>query len=260
MNLSYHSKSNLVGVVSPRRIKNIRAVLNGILSDALDNDLISKNPVSATKTIPLDDSEIHPFSMSEIALILENSEGQSKNFFALAFMSGMRSGEMIGLKWSDIDFFKSEININRTRRAGVENKPKTKSSKRTIDILDSLKPYLKSQYELTGSKNSYLFLNQDDKPFYDIKSIRDYAWRKTIKTCGLEYRTIYQTRHSFATMMLSNGEDILWVSHTLGHKNSSITLEVYARYIKSKEKKRGSCLEDGLSSKIESTGTNRFVA
>lgn len=61
-------------------------------------------------------------------------------------------------------------------------------------------------------------------------------------------------------MMLSNGEDILWVSHTLGHKNSTITLEVYARYIKSKEKKRGSFLEEGLSSKIESQTTHQFVA
>ena len=167
---------------------------------------------------------------------------------------------MIGLKWSDIDFFKSEINVMRTRRMGIENKPKTKSSKRTIEILDPLKPYLQSQYELTGSKNSYVFLNQDDKPFYDIKSIRDYAWRKTIKACGIEYRTIYITRHSFATMMLENGEDILWVSNTLGHKNSSITYEVYARYIKSDDKKRGSFLAKGLSSKVESQDDKKFVA
>ena len=48
-------------------------------------------------------------------------------------------------------------------------------------------------------------------------------------------------------MMLENGEDILWVSHTMGHKNSSITLEVYARYIKSKDKNRGSFLNGKLS-------------
>jgi len=113
---------------------------------------------------------------------------------------------------------------------------------------------------LTGDKNSYVFLNQDDKPFYDIKSIRDYAWRKTIKACGIEYRTIYITRHSFATMMLENGEDILWVSNTLGHKNSSITYEVYARYIKSDDKKRGSFLEKGLSSKVTLRDDKRFVA
>ena len=253
-------QSGLVGVVSPRRIKNIRAVLNGILSDALDNDLITKNPVSATKTIPLNDSEIYPFSMNEIALILENSEGQYRNFFAFAFMTGMRSGEMIALKWSDIDFFKSEINISRTKRMGVEKCPKTTAGKRTIDIVDFLKPYLQNQYELTGHKNSYVFLNQDGEGYHDIRRIRDSAWRKTITKCGLKYRTIYQTRHSFATMMLENGEDILWVSHTLGHKNTSITYDVYTKYVKDKEKKRGSFLEKGLSSKIESPTMGKFVA
>ena len=143
---------------------------------------------------------------------------------------------------------------------GVEKAPKTKSSKRTIDILDSLKPYLQSQYAITGNKNSYVFLNQKGEGYHDIRRIRDSAWRKTIEKCSLEYRTIYQTRHSFATMMLSNNEDILWVSHTLGHKNSSITLEVYARYIKSKEKKRGSFLMEGLSLQSELVNDNKSVA
>ncbi len=61
-------------------------------------------------------------------------------------------------------------------------------------------------------------------------------------------------------MMLENGEDILWVSNTLGHKNSSITYEVYAKYIKSDDKKRASFLAKGLSSKVESQDDKRFVA
>ena len=94
---------------------------------------------------------------------------------------------------------------------GVDGKTKTASSNRIIDILDSLMPYLKSQYELTGKENSYLFLNPFNEPIYDIKRIRETAWKKTLKACEIEYRTIYQTRHSFATMMLENGEDILLV-------------------------------------------------
>ena len=235
--------------LSPRRIKNVRGVINGILHDALVDELIKKNPVTVTKVVKLDDPEIHPFSMSEISLILENSEGQSRNFFALGFMSGMRSGEMIGLKWSDIDFLKSEINIVRTRKMGVENTPKTKSSIRTIEILDSLMPFLQEQYEITGMYNSYVFLNQDNEPYHDIRRIRDNVWKKTLEICDLNYRPIYQTRHSFATMMLENGEDILWVSHTLGHKDSSITLKVYARYIKSKKRVRATFLNEEFSLK-----------
>ena len=124
----------------------------------------------------------------------------------------------------------------------------------------SFPKFTENQYKLTGYKNSYVFLNQEDEPFHDIRRIRDSDWRKTIKACGIKYRTIYQTRHSFATMMIQNSEEIPWVSHTLGHKNLSITLEVYAKYIKREEKKRGSFLEDGLFSKIEINNTKKFVA
>jgi len=253
-------QSDLIEIgLSPRRVKNIRSVLNGILSDALTDELIEKNPVSLTKVVKLNDTDIDPFSVPEISLILENSEGQSRNFFALGFLTGMRSGEMIGLKWSDIDFFKSEISIDRTRKMGVESDPKTKYSKRTIDVLDSLKPFLSDQYNLTGKYDSYVFLNSKNEPFHDIRRIRDNAWRKTLKKCKLKYRTIYQTRHSFATMMLGNGEDILWVSNTLGHKNASITLEYYARYIKTKDKNRGSFLDGKLSSK-DNKSVEQFTA
>lgn len=55
---------------------------------------------------------------------------------------------------------------------------------------------------------------------------------------------MYQLRHTFASLMISNGEDILWVSSMLGHKNANITLQVYAKYVKSEKKKRGSFLLD----------------
>ena len=164
----------------------------------------------------------------------------------------MRSGEMIGLKWSDIDFTKSEITISRSRKMGVDGKTKTASSNRTIDIIDSLLPYLKDQYGITGKYNSYVFLNKSNEAIYDIKRIRNTSWKKILKTCGIKYRTIYQTRHSFATMMLENGEDILWLTSMLGHTDSQTTFNNYTHYVKKKEKKRGAFLNQELSSILPS--------
>lgn len=235
--------------VSPRRLKNIRAVLSGILSDAYRDELIVKNPLTLVKTVKAPKVEIHPFSIDEISNILEHSEGQNRNFYALAFSTGMRSGEMIGLKWSDIDFSKLEIHIQRSRKMGMDTLPKTESSNRVIDILDSLLPYLQHQYKLTGDKDSYVFLNADNEAIYDIKRIRDSHWKKTLEACELKYRPIYHTRHTFATMMLENGEDILWVSNMLGHTDSTMTLSRYARYVKRKEKKRAQFLVGKLALK-----------
>nr|WP_321268188.1 tyrosine-type recombinase/integrase [uncultured Sulfurimonas sp.] len=144
---------------------------------------------------------------------------------------------------------------------GVDGKTKTESSNRTIDILDSLVPYLKNQFELTGELNSYVFLNRDNKPIYDIKRIRENGWKKTLKSCDIEYRTIYQTRHSFSTMMLEGGEDILWLSNMLGHTDSSMTLSKYTHYIKKTEKKRGQFLNQRLSSiSLETIPKEKLVA
>jgi integrase len=233
--------------VSPRRLRNIRAVLSTIIQDALRDELITRNPLSLVKLPRAPKVEINPFSISDIFTILDKATDQYKNFFALGFFSGLRSGEMIGLRWEDVDFFKREIRIKRAIKMGVVSTPKTLSSVRDIDMIDSLLPYLTDQYKITGKSKSYVFLNSSGEHFYDIKRIRDTHWKKTLKKCDLKYRPIYHTRHTFATVMLENGEDILWVSNMLGHTDSTMTLSRYARYIKRDDKKRATFLNESMS-------------
>ena len=243
--------------VSPRRLKNIRAVLSTIIQDAMRDELIMRNPLPLVKLPRADKVEISPFSIDEIFTILDKAYGQFKNFYALAFFTGLRSGEMIGLKWEDIDFFKAEIYVRRAIKMGVVSTPKTANSVRYIDIIDSLLPYLRDQFNLTAHKKSYVFLNDMGEHFYDIKRIRNTHWTKVLKACELKYRPIYHTRHTFATMMLENGEDILWVSNMLGHTDSTMTLSRYARYIKRDDKQRAIFLEN--RSVLESTEMTPIV-
>lgn len=239
-------QSKILESVSARRSRNIRAVLSGILQDAVRDEIISSNPVSLVKIAKVEKVDITPFSESEIFHILNNAEGQYRNFFALAFFTGMRSGEMVGLRWSDVNFMREEINISQAIKMGQVSSTKTVSSKRVIDIIGVLMPYLREQYKLTG-ESEYVFLNDDGDHFYDIKRIRDTHWKKTLKKCGLKYRPIYHTRHTFATVMLENGEDILWVSHMLGHTDATMTLSKYARYIKRDNKSRGAFLQKSVA-------------
>jgi len=233
--------------VSPRRLKNIRAVLSTIFQDAMRDELIDKNPLPLVKLPKAEKVEIYPFSIDEINEILESAKGQFRNFYALGFFTGMRSGEMIGLRWEDIDFNKQEIYVRRAIKMGEISTPKTQNSIRHIDIIDTLMPYLRNQYRLTGLKSSYVFLNDQGEHFYDIKRIRNTHWKRVLKLCDLEYRPIYHMRHTFATIMLENGEDILWVSNMLGHTDATMTLSRYARYIKRKDKKRATFLKNSVA-------------
>ena len=136
----------------------MRSVLFTMFNDAIKDEIIDKNPLLVVKTPKIPRTSINPFTLDEINLILSNSEGQYRNFYATAFFTGMRSGEIIGLRWEDIDFENQEIDIQRSIKMSEISTPKTDNSIRTIDILDSLMPYLKDQYKLTGDKSSYVFL------------------------------------------------------------------------------------------------------
>lgn len=253
-------QNKILESVSPRRLKAIRAVLSTIIQDAMRDELIVRNPLPLVKLPRADKVEIEPFSISEIFTILDKAKEQYKNFYALGFFSGLRSGEMIGLKWEDIDFFRKEISIKRAIKMGVVSTPKTLKSVRDIDMIDSLLPYLENQYKITGKYKSYVFLNEHQENFYDIKRIRDTHWKRVLKECGFKYRPIYHTRHTFATIMLENGEDILWISNMLGHTDSTMTLSRYAKYIKRDDRKRASFLEKSVAlNSTEMTPNNKKV-
>lgn len=224
--------------LSSKRVNDIKKVLGTIIEDAVRDEIILSNPVRKSKPLPAhQQKEIEPFSLDEIDLILSHANGQDRNIIATLFMTGIRTGELIGLKWSDIDFEKHEISIKRTIGRGIENTSKTVSSRRIIPIFNSLFHYIENQFKITGDKNSYVFLNVNGNDFYDSKNIRDGLWKKVLKKANVKYRTVYQTRHTFCSINLQNGEDLIWVSRILGHKNPRITLEKYSKYIPTNSRK-----------------------
>jgi len=225
------------GGLSSRRVNSIKKVFGTIIEDAVLDEIITSNPVRKSKPLPPHvEKDIYPFSMEEIRQILEVAKGQDKNLIATLFMTGIRTGELIALKWKNIDFEKRTIEIDATIGRGIEGTPKTKSSIRTIPILDSLYEYIVDQYRLTGDKNSYVFLNPNGTHFFDSKNLRDGLWKKVLKKADVKYRTIYQTRHTFCSLNLQNGADLIWVSKVMGHKNPKITLEKYSKFVPSDSK------------------------
>jgi len=150
--------------------------------------------------------------------------------------------EILGLEWKDINYEDSLISVNKTRTAGITKKPKTKSSVREIDILSQAEIFLKSQQKISGLRqNLFNTKNKVGKLFGS--SVLTFQWKKLLSKCNLKYRNIYQTRHSFASNMISNGEDVFWVSQMLGHKNMNITLDKYSKYIKRDGQKKVTFLD-----------------
>ncbi len=236
-------QSKIMKTLSTKSLTMIRAVFNVMFNDALADELITRNPMSLIKKPKnVSVNEILPFKIDEIFTILDAIPQKMRAVFAIGFFTGMRTGELTALKWSDIDLENNIIKVRRAIRQNREGLPKTKSSIRDIEIIDILLPYIISHQKYKIDESEYLFNSLHKKPFTDFACISKTYWRETFKKLDIEYRNPYQMRHTFASMMISNGEDILWVSKMLGHTNSAITLTMYARYIENKDKKRGTFL------------------
>ncbi|MFY9073995.1 site-specific integrase [Malaciobacter mytili] len=115
-------------------------------------------------------------------------------------------------------------------------------------MIPQCEKFLKQQQKLTGL-SEYIFISPiTNKHFFDSVSLNN-KWRDLLLKSKLEYRGIYQLRHSFASNMLSNGEDLLWVSAMLGHKSADITLGRYTRFIRKKRERKLSVF-DNINTKI----------
>ncbi|PAF54002.1 hypothetical protein BKH42_03285 [Helicobacter sp. 13S00482-2] len=239
-------QNELLKKIKPQSLNNVRGVLNMIFNDALAEEIIDKNPLSLIKRPKADKTKINPFSLEEVKNIIAGADGWFKNYLTLAFFCGARIGEMLALKWEDIDFENNTIRINKAIRDGVISKPKTKASIRVIDMLPIVKNALLEQYQLTNNMGN-VFVSKRNKGFKSSQCLLRVHWYSLLRKLNISKRTLYQTRHTFASIMISKGEDPVWVGcKMMGHENIAMTLSVYTKYIESKEK-RATFLSDFIA-------------
>lgn len=231
-----------------------RVLLKQVFNLAILSEYITLNPIKMVDMPQHKRKKVRqkPLTLDEIDLILENTKGAVRNFLGISFFTGARSGEILALKWEDIDFVTDTISINKTIAEGYINSPKTNSSMRDIEMLPEAKRFLKAQQLETGLKNSFVFLNKRDE-YYGSNTHFYERFQKILENLGLEQRSLHNTRHTFASMMLNNNIEPLWVSNTLGHENLNITLSIYTHYMPKKQKMVVSFLE-----KRYKNGTNHI--
>lgn len=212
----------------------IANTFSAILKEAFYDEILTKNPFDFIKRPQKHTEAAKPFSVSEMQLLIEKAQGWFKNFLALSFLTGLRTGEAVALKWEDIDFKRQELEVKRSRRYGKDIEPKTQKSKRFVPIFDELMPYLENQYERTASLSEYIFLSNLGTPHNDGNRIRDFHWKRLLKEIDMPYKRLYDTRSSFATMMLSSGKfSINHIAQMMGHTTVDMLIHKYNKFIPS---------------------------
>jgi integrase len=230
---------------SGKRLKNVLVPMREVFKYALRCGFIEKNPMDLIENPRVSKPDIRPLSMEEIYLFLENVSLRYTNFFIVAFFTGMRFGEMSALKWKNVDFRHGVIKVRETRVRGEEGIPKTKKSIRDIQMLPPVIEALRDQRKYTMGKSEYVFLNQYGRPLLP-DSVNQHIWKPALKKAGLEKRRLYETRHTFATLMLDGGDLPGWVQKMMGHETLQMIHERYYSFIKNYQRKDGSAFMENI--------------
>ena len=224
----------MVGCTGSRK-NNARTLIGTIYKEAMLRGDCESNPTVRVKRFREEKAEIDPFSFPEVKQFLAHVPPHYRAYFATAFFTGARPSELFALKKVHVDFQLRCLSIREGMVHGEISKLKTPSSRRDVDILPPLFDILKNHVEALPNDPMQLVFTTPKGTAMDLTNLRLWVWYPTLEKGGLRPRTMYQTRHSFASLMLSAGEDPQWVARMLGHANLSPILGHYGKFIRNRD-------------------------
>ncbi|MCG7644333.1 site-specific integrase [Alteromonas sp. Cnat3-28] len=230
--------------VSSKTLGNRLSVLRSALDEAITDKVIKLNPLVGFKLKDHIDIEtkhdnrqkhldVLPFTPNEMTKIINETCETEKAIVTLLSETGLRSSEWIALKKTDVCLISLEVSIYDAVVHGTTKSTKTKAGKRTIPISQELADML--ELEMDKHDEEYVFVNDQGRR-WNADSFRKHRWSKIIERAGVRYRYPYQLRHTFATRLISQGENLWKISKLMGHASPQQLFEHYGNYIEAYEK------------------------
>jgi integrase len=240
--------------LSPQTVTNIRTVLRSALSQAMKWNLVSRNSAVLVNVPRIPHKRIQPLDPEHARKLLETAKGgRFEAIYTVALTLGMRRGEVLGLRWSDVDFDGRAIRVNQSMQrlsTGSSDKgkrselqateTKTDGSRRTIALPDSVVRALRAHRArqaqdrlvagMSWTDQELVFTNRSGRPIEPILLHRDY--KALLKKAGLPTTLrFHDLRHSAASLLLAQGVHPRAIMELLGHSSISVTMNVYGHVV-----------------------------
>lgn len=217
-------------------IGNIQKILKQSFDFAMELDYISQNPYIKIKSIQSSPKEIQIFTKDEMGKILNCAAFPIyANFAEIGYRTGMRIGEIMVLKWEDIDFNNNFLSVKRTFSKYLDGKPiicepKTRKSMRRIDLDNRCMEI----FNAIPHKNEYVFSSKIGN--FLSYSIITKHFKEMCEKANVPYRSFHTLRHTHASVLLANGVHPKIVQERLGHSRVGITLDTYSHLLPGMQK------------------------
>ena len=238
--------------LSAKTVRNIHQIISSALKLAIEQRLIARNPADGCALPKAERKEMQTLPIEQLTSFLR--EAKDSGVFALYYIdltTGLRRGELLGLKWSDIDLEKGDLRVQRQigRIDGkiIEMPLKTKNAYRTLPLSADAIDVLMQQRRKTGN-SEWVFPSPTGGPMSPDSVL--HMLHRVLKRAGLPKVRFHDLRHTFATLALQNGVDIKTVSGMLGHFSAGFTLDTYAHVTTSAKREAAKTMGNILSGAV----------
>ncbi len=227
--------------LSARTVNHTLTVLKAILADAGERGFLSNNPAAKVKPLQRPDREdtLHLLQPPEIARLLDAAEDPWRTLYLVAVQTGLRRGELLGLRWSDLDLSRHLLYVRRSlnrirqgeRYAVVEAPLKTRSSLRTVDFSEAVKDALLALPAGDDPARDFVFRSRAGGPI-DPDNV-DRAFKRHLTAAGLPSIRFHDLRHTHASLLIAAGVHPKAMQARLGHSSITVTLDRYGHLMPS---------------------------
>jgi integrase len=245
--------------LTPATVTRIKALISGVLSHALEDGLIQANPTSRLgRLIKGKDrkADVNALTREEARGFLEVvSQHYPKHFpfFLCALRTGLRLGELLALQWGDVDFRGGFIEVRRAFVVGEITTPKNGKSRRvdmSKQLAETLKAVRTEQKREALAKGRELpelvFVNGVGRVL-EHANLRTRVFWPALAKAGLRRIRIHDLRHTFASLLIQNGESLAYVRDQLGHHSIQITVDTYGHLVPGANRQAVDRLDDDFS-------------
>ncbi len=257
--------------LSPQSVRLLHAMLHKAFDYAVHVDLLPRNICDHVSLPRIEKRETRALSLEQALRLLETARGhRMEALFVLALVTGMRRGEIVALKWSDVNLTEGVISVQRSlvelKGGIIESKPKSSRGYRSIILppfaLEALKKHRERQQlmrreALQWQENDYVFCTSHGTPFA-AANLRT-AFKALLAKAELPDIRFHDLRHSVATLLLELGTHPKIVQELLGHENIGMTMDIYSHVMPTMQKEAMARLDALLGGSMhkESGGTER---
>ena len=239
--------------LSAKTVRNINQVISSAMDFAKDQKLISSNPTDGCALPKPEHKEMKTLPVEQLTSFLrEAKESGVFELYYIELATGLRRGELLGLKWEDIDLAQGSLRVQRqiARINGevIEAPLKTKNAYRTLPLSADAVGVLQEQRKKSGN-SPYVFPSPTGGPISPDSVL--HMLHRVLKRAGLSKVRFHDLRHTFATLALQNGVDIKTVSGMLGHYSAGFTLDTYTHVTTSAKKEAANTMGSILSGALQ---------